>query len=192
MRTSRPRAGPPHSRMGALSAAGASSRPSPPPASGSVRAPTCSSASRTAPTSPRSSRPARSRDSTPSPSRTEAPCPRPWPRARCPRSSCSPRTTTRPMARCASSTMSSRAQSRLTARIARRGAALPDVNVNFALAFFDRALRERLPLSPPLQKLRPRREAGTSDTKMPQPASPDLATTEPSAIESPDDDDGGP
>ena len=43
------------------------------------------------------------------------------------------------------------------------GHALPDVDVSFALAFFDRALRERLPLSPPLQAPRARRTADAGD-----------------------------
>jgi len=37
---------------------------------------------------------------------------------------------------------------------------LPEVDIDFALTFFDRALREPLPLKPPLQPPRPRREAG--------------------------------
>jgi len=43
------------------------------------------------------------------------------------------------------------------------GHALPETDVAFALTFFDRALRERLPLSPPLQAPRPRREGSAVD-----------------------------
>ena len=59
--------------------------------------------------------------------------------------------------------------------------------MSFALAFFDRALRERLPLSPPLQAPRARRTADAGDAG----ASTTLIAIAPTTIETPYDEDGG-
>jgi predicted esterase len=77
------------------------------------------------------------------------------------------------------------------------GHALPDVDVSFALTFFDRALREHLPLSPPLQAPRARRiaDAGeatatTRESNDAPPAAP-LEPATPKEKATPYDEDGG-
>ena len=72
------------------------------------------------------------------------------------------------------------------------GHALPESDVKLALTFFDRALREPLPLSPPLQPPRSRRETGEMDAD--RAAIPsvgaDAPENSPNDSEIPDDDSG--
>jgi predicted esterase len=66
---------------------------------------------------------------------------------------------------------------------------LPDIDVNYALAFFDRALRERLPLTPPLQTPRPRKDAAPPPAKDEAPSASNGGEMNGGQIE---EDDAGP
>jgi dienelactone hydrolase len=70
------------------------------------------------------------------------------------------------------------------------GHALPDADIAFALSFFDRALREPLPLRPPLQQPRPRKDAAPPDAE-PIPSTDAGVPLEESPYDEPADDGGG-
>jgi predicted esterase len=71
------------------------------------------------------------------------------------------------------------------------GHALPDVDVSFALSFFDRALREPLPLRPPLQAPRPRpRDAAVENERDASAAGAERSDAAAAAPED-EDEDGG-